>query len=265
MMDRNRKRIVSFDLDQTLLDHGTYTIPDSALKALEKLKENSYVILATGRDMDNYYSREYKEIVKPDAIIHLNGTKITVGDELIYEHTMDKTLLKELFAFADKNGYALGATIGDEDYYLHPEVVERMDKDRWGVSGRRFKNPWELLDSPVRTLAYVGTEEGVKDIEAHFPQLKLPMFAGRRGADVIEKTASKAKGLVRLCDHFHILLSDTVAFGDSMNDYEILVEAGTGVAMGNALAELKAVADYVTDDIDKDGVWNACVNLGLFE
>lgn len=264
-MDSRKKRIVSFDLDQTLLDHATYTIPGSALAALEQLKKNSYVILATGRDMDNYYSRKYKEIVKPDAIIHLNGTKITVGEQLIYEHIMDKDLLKALFAFADKNGYSIGATINDEDYYLHPEIVEQMDKDRWGVSGRRFKDPWQLLDSPVRTLAYVGTEDGVRDIEAHFPQLKLPMFAGKTGADVVEKTSSKAKGLLRLCDYFHIDKKDTVAFGDSMNDYEILMEAGIGVAMGNALDQLKAVADYVTADIGDDGIWKACEKLRLFD
>lgn len=54
----------------------------------------------------------------------------------------------------------------------------------------------------------------------------------------------------------------TVAFGDSMNDYEVVQEAGIGIAMGNAVEELKMVADYVTDDIDRDGVWKACRHFG---
>ena len=87
-----KKRIASFDLDQTLLDHGTYRIPDSALRALERLREDFYIVLSTGRDMDTYYSREYRDIVKPDAIIHMNGTKTTVGEELIYEQTIEKEL-----------------------------------------------------------------------------------------------------------------------------------------------------------------------------
>ena len=57
-------------------------------------------------------------------------------------------------------------------------------------------------------------------------------------------------------------ISQTVAFGDSMNDYEIVREAGIGIAMGNSVDELKAVADYVTDDIDRDGVWKACRHFG---
>lgn len=54
-----------------------------------------------------------------------------------------------------------------------------------------------------------------------------------------------------------------MAFGDSYNDLEIVSEAGTGVAMGNAIEELKNAADFVTDDVGKDGVYNACVKLGL--
>ena len=155
-----KKRIASFDLDQTLLDHSNYQIPESAMRALERLRENFYIVLSTGRDMDNYYSKQYGDLVRPDAVIHLNGTKITVGDQLIYEHRMDQGLLERVLDYADKSGYAIGVTIGDEDYYLHPEKVEEMDLHRWGQSERCFKDPRELLDQGVRTLAYIGFEDG---------------------------------------------------------------------------------------------------------
>ena len=48
-----------------------------------------------------------------------------------------------------------------------------------------------------------------------------------------------------------------------MNDYEIIRAAGIGVAMGNAIEELKTAADYVTDDIGRDGVYKACLHFGL--
>lgn len=260
----NKKRIASFDLDQTLLDHGSYQIPDSAMEALERLREDFYIVLSTGRDMDNYYSRQYRDLVRPDAIIHLNGTKITVGGELIYEHQMDKDLLKNLLSYADRKGYAVGVTVGDQDFYVHPEVVEEMDRERWGRCDRRFCDPWSILDGTVRTLAYVGREEGAADMEQQFPELKFLMFAGRRGADVVEKEASKGKGLLRLCRHYGIQAEDAVAFGDSMNDYEILQTAGLGIAMGNAIQELKDVADYVTADVGEDGIWKACEHFRFF-
>lgn len=259
------KTIISFDLDMTLLDHGTWTIPDSALAALEQLRKNHIIALATGRDMDNYYSRPYADMVKPDAIIHMNGTKITVGDRLIYEHYMDSQLLKDVMEYAEQKGHSIGVTIGDDDYYIHPEKVVEHDMRRWNESGRNFKDPSSLMTLGVRTLAYIGDEAGAREIESQFPELKLLMFAGRCGADVVEKKASKAQGLIRLCEHFNIPLENTFAFGDSMNDYEIVEQAGTGIAMGNALPELKKAADYITTAIDQDGVWNACRHFGLIE
>ena len=101
-------------------------------------------------------------------------------------------------------------------------------------------------------------------MEKQFPELKFLLFAGRMGADVVELEASKGKGLIRLCQYYGTTPEEAVAFGDSMNDYEILQTAGTGIAMGNAIQELKDVADYVTTDIEKDGVWNACEHFGFF-
>ena len=69
--------------------------------------------------------------------------------------------------------------------------------------------------------------------------------------------------LDKVCEYFHIPMSETYAFGDSMNDLEILQEAGTGIAMGNAVPALKEVADYVTDRIDEDGIYKACKHFGL--
>ena len=268
--DRNmgsdvRKGIVSFDMDMTLLDHADWKIPDSAREALKSLKERYYVVIATGRDMDARYSAGLTKLVDPDAVIHLNGTKITVGDDQIYEHRMDSGLVKRLLSFTEGKNFAMGVSVGTEDYYMNPEWVTRHDMIRWGQSDRCFRDPWRLLEMPVRTMAYIGREPGSKLVEEAFCEVKLPMFSSGEGADVIEKSASKAEGLRRLCEYWKVPLSQTIAFGDSMNDYEIIRMAGTGVAMGNAREELKQAADYVTAPIGEDGVWKACVHLGLLE
>lgn len=63
--------------------------------------------------------------------------------------------------------------------------------------------------------------------------------------------------------HLGIGISDTMAFGDGGNDISIIKTAGTGVAMGNATDGVKAVADYVTDDIESDGISNALRRFGI--
>lgn len=257
------KGIVSFDMDMTLLDHSDFKIPESAYRALERLRERYYIVIATGRDLDSRFSAGLQELVEPDAVIHLNGTKVTVGDKLIYHHTMNKDLVRRILEFAQGKNFAVGITTGTEDYYVNPQIIMEQDIRRWGETERRFMDPWQMLDMDVRTMTYIGKEPGVKLIEAEFPELKLPMFSSKEGADIVGKEASKAEGLIRLCQYYDVPLSDTVAFGDSMNDYEIVQTAGIGIAMGNSIEELKKVADYVTTSIDQDGVWNACVNLQL--
>lgn len=257
------KSIVSFDLDMTLLDHRIYKIPDSALEAISRLRDNSYVVLATGRDMDNYYSRQYRDIVKADAVIHNNGTRVTAGENILYETCMPKELVKAILKFAEEEGLAVGVTLGDYDYYTHPEAVIAHDKSLWGESNRQYRDPWELTKKNIRTLAYVGRPEGAGKLEAAFPQLKCPLFGGGKGADVMEKRNSKARGLQILCEYWGIGLENTYAFGDSMNDLEIIKAAGVGIAMGNAVRELKEAADYVTADIGDDGVYKACKHFHL--
>ena len=259
-----RKSIISFDLDMTLLDHENYQITPSAMEAVERLRKHHRIVLATGRDMDNYYSSQFRDQIHPDGIIHMNGTKVTAGDKLIFNHRMAPELVKELLEFAQENGLSLGVTVGDTDYYTNPEGVRENDRKRWGEMNRQFADPWLLLKMPVRPLAYIGGEEGVRLLEGRFPQVKFPMFAGKLGADVVEQEASKAEGLKRLCRYWGIELSHTAAFGDSMNDLEIVQTAGIGIAMGNGIEELKAAADYVTDHIRQDGVVKACQRFDWF-
>lgn len=259
------KPIVCFDLDETLLHHTSTgsAIPPSAAEALDKMRGSCYIVLATGRDMDTHYSRQYRDIVNPDAIIHSNGTRITVGEEVLLDAHMSPELVSRVLTFAVEHGLAVGATIVDNDYYTNHEQVYAREVERWGACGRHFCDPWELTKQKVRTLAYIGEESGARLIEREFPELRLPMFGGFSGADVVEKKNSKANGLRRLCEYYGTDISDTYAFGDSMNDYEIVQAAGHGIAMGNAVEELKAVADYVTADICDDGVYKACRYFGL--
>lgn len=258
------KGIACFDMDMTLLNHADFKIPESASRALEKLRDRYYIVISTGRDMDSKFSEGLAERVNPDAIIHLNGTKITVGGTMIYEHLMKKELVSRLLHFTEGEDFSVGITNGTEDYFMNPEFVTIHDMRRWGQSERNYQDPWKLLAMPVRTMTYIGKEPGTKLLGNAFPELKFPMFSSREGADIIELEASKAEGLKRLCEYYGVPVSGTVAFGDSMNDIEIIRLAGIGVAMGNGIDEIKQAADYVTTAIGDNGVWNACEKLHLF-
>lgn len=79
-----------------------------------------------------------------------------------------------------------------------------------------------------------------------------------RNDDILKKCRIP---VCRLC--CGITREQTMAFGDGGNDTDMLAYAGIGVAMGNATAEPKAAADYITDDVDHDGVRNALLHFGV--
>ena len=258
------KKLITFDLDMTLLNHADYTIPESALEAVKKLRENGHIVaIATGRNLENHDGPSFIDKINPHATIELNGTKVTIDKETVYRHLFNEKVLRNLIKFCLDKGYTIGLAENDTDYYFNQEKLVEWDKKQWGMSQRKFGDPNRIFEMEVGTLAYIGTQVGASDIESNFESIRCPLFAGGLGADVIEGDVSKESGLLRLSKHYNIDIKDTISFGDAMNDMEILKRAGIGVAMGNAHDKLKEVADMVTDDIDKDGVYNACVKLGL--
>ena len=83
--------------------------------------------------------------------------------------------------------------------------------------------------------------------------------------DIVPKDSGKDKGIIEYCKLRNIDIKDTMSFGDGDNDREMLKTTGIGVAMGNAIDSVKVVADYITDRIDEDGIYNALVHFGVID
>ena len=103
------------------------------------------------------------------------------------------------------------------------------------------------------------------------PQLKLASTAGynislgKRSGEITRVDVNKGTAIERLMKLVGGKMEDTYAFGDSNNDLEMLEMAGTGIAMGNGFAEVKLAADFITRDIDDDGIAFAMHHFGLID
>lgn len=85
------RKMFCFDLDNTLLNHKKYKISERILDALERLKQLGHiVVLASGRDFDTPNSKPFADMVKPQAIVHANGLKVTLNNQLLFEHYFEK-------------------------------------------------------------------------------------------------------------------------------------------------------------------------------
>ena len=81
--------------------------------------------------------------------------------------------------------------------------------------------------------------------------------------DITANGADKGKGIIAIAHHEGLDVSQTIAFGDGGNDTSMIRQAGIGIAMGNAIEELKQEADYVTTTVDEDGILNALRHFEL--
>ena len=263
------RKLVIFDVDGTLLAHPQELIPDSALTALSELRKNGHIIgVASGRDMDTHYSCGYRDVIDPDVIIHLNGARVTDGDDIVFEHRVDDGLLHRLYDFCLEHGISLGMIYKEADYFMIPSWRDKADS-YMGIKAARNYRPFEEIfekNIPVNALCLCGiVEEAREAIEGSFKGVRVVGFNSKYAADVVEEGISKAEGLRRLCSHLGIDISDTYAFGDSQNDVEILDAVGTGIAMGNGMDAAKEHADLIADHIMQDGVYKMCVQLGLID
>src|SRR5699024_4905468 len=98
--------------------------------------------------------------------------------------------------------------------------------------------------------------------QKRFPDLHITRATPVLG-EALMKGSHKATGMQKILEHFKLDQSQSVAFGDSLNDIEMMEFANIGVAMGNGRDELKAVADYVTANVTEDGIYKGLKKLEL--
>lgn len=251
-----------FDIDGTLVSFKTKSVPASAAKAINYLQGKGIkVIVSTGRSIT---AIDHIKHLAFDGFICFNGGVCTTHEgEVLYRETIHPGDIQSLvdYSHAHQLSYALmyehGARISGiapDILELHhhinlplPPLVDRQNLDLHNVlQGNIFLSP---------------------DVEEAFMQQVMPNCVASRWtplfADVNPKGLSKLSGVHFFCDYFGIDVAETIAFGDGGNDITMLQGAGIGVAMGNAMDDVKAIAKHVTTDVDDDGIWNALVHFGI--
>lgn len=257
------QRLLCFDYDMTLLDHATWRVPESTLRAIAQLRPNWKIVMATGRDMRQPESRGGLSIIRPDALIHMNGAQVWADGQILYEFFWPRDLQCRLLKFAAARHICVNTILDGVYYTTDPDRLQYLIYNTPRDTAPSIRPASALHDQPVNALSMLGTPEQAALLEQAFPEVRVPLFAHKQGADIIPQALSKAQGMRHLLDHYRLTFQQVIFFGDSGNDLELIRDAGLGIAMGNAIPEVKAAADYVTDPIDQDGVWNALRHFQL--
>lgn len=256
-----KRKLIFMDLDGTIIDHSTRTIPNSTKEAIKKLKENGHtVIINTGRCPSILYGVD--KDLGIDTYVASNGRYVIHKGEVLLNDYIDKDVVKKLADKAFENKIDL-AFESATHYVINSRFTELS-----GEFSRIFNlhQPEVMhnyhLENEILQMVLFYDKADYKKFEIEFPTLSFH-FANEYGLDINEKGGMKEIGIKVLVDKLGYSYEDTIAIGDGFNDISMIEVAGIGIAMGNANDKLKNAADIVTDDITNDGLANAFKKLGL--
>ena len=252
-------KAVFFDIDGTLVPFGEKRMPKSIVEGLDKLRSNGVkVFIATGRSPGNLKSLQSILDYDFDGFIAMNGQYCFTKDLVIREKCFDTESFPMLMKYLEEND--VSCSFVEINYVYINRISERVMNIRRSLGASVIYEP---IDKPERALthkiyqlsAYTDQEQE-KELVRHFPGSKAvrwsPVFA-----DIIPEDGGKDVGISKVIEHFGIKREETMAFGDGGNDMDMLKYCNIGVAMGNAGDEVKAIANHVTDNTDKDGIYKA--------
>lgn len=255
-------KAVFFDIDGTLLSFKTHQVSESTERAIAALQAQGIkTILSTGRSINSIDHIRYLNF---DGFITFNGGYcVAPQGEVLFKKCIDAADIQAILNYARENPLSF-SFMSEKEISIHdvtPEIAGMyahlnipipplIDVDKVDVN------------SVLQTNIFLGPEQETAFMAAVMPNSVAsrwtPLFA-----DVNPLGQSKKVGIDVFCKHLGINLAETMAFGDGGNDIEMLKHVKVGVAMGNANPEVKAIADYVTDDVDSDGIWNALKHFGV--
>jgi Cof subfamily protein (haloacid dehalogenase superfamily) len=247
-------RIFFFDIDNTLLDHRTLSIPPSALTAIDGLKRAEHtVVIATGRAYE--HARPFIDQVRADWAITQNGARILRGDEAVLNVPLPRARLVALFDWATAHGHHFGINDGLSGYLDAelPMTTEPLDSVAMPYQS---EHPIHLVRDVYQGWLFFDESQDATLIPAArelFPEFELLRWH-RWAVDVQLRAVTKWTGCQWVMARAGFRPEQAVAFGDGLNDKTMLQGVGLGVAMGNAHPELKAAADRIAFPLHEGGI-----------
>lgn len=253
-------KLVALDLDGTFYAGRSLGIPTSAWEAVEKGRRYGLKFaVCTGRPQGGY-GLEYAKRLEPNGA-HVFNDGASVCDATgrsLKAHPLPH--LSELVGLARAHAIPfdlMGAEGGRyyEEGLMPPELLAHIEITGVEARSARFEEIGETLVRLWFVVGDLGLWESVKPGLVTLPSIDLAEYISPREviAGVIRKGISKATGLRWLAQYYGLSLSEIAMIGDSHNDLEAIREAGLGIAMGNAVDEIRAVARHVTGHVREDG------------
>ena len=258
-------KIVFLDIDGTILppDH---IIVESTKSAVKQLQEKGVIVcIATGRPTID--TVKVAEEIGVNSYITFNGACVTIEDKVIYKELLATEDVEQLLSTAKANDHDVLLASTEKNVIIPApnstkatEYVQHLHMH--GSLYNTEEDKKEVLSGTV--LLQNHNEATVYD---EIPSIHLVPcnIGGFIAYDFISPNINKATAIDKVLKHLNIDQADTIAFGDGMNDKEMLSYVKVGIAMGNAHEDLQKFASFTTTPVTEDGIYNGLKILGLVD
>lgn len=255
-------KAIFFDIDGTLVSFQTHNIPKVTFDALHQLRKNGIkLFVATGRGKDGL---DVLEGFPFDGYITLNGQYCYTNEEIIYENTIQKEDLQSLLLYLEEHPFPCGFTEEHTKYFnMRDERVDEIHRITHN-DDHPAGDYQRVIDHKVYQCMCFVNEEEEKELLKVMPHCISarwhPLFC-----DISPMGGTKQNGIDKFLEYYHIDLSETMAFGDGGNDIAMLNHVAIAVAMGNANEAVQSIANYITEDVENNGVVAALKHFSLIQ
>lgn len=258
---REKIKAIFFDIDGTLVSFRTHSVPESARRAIERVRERGVkVFIATGRLL------RHTEVVKDievDGYVTVNGSYcITAEGDTIFECHFPEQTVRKVFELQKKYGFTSAVMTHEDIYVDRLKGLSKQVADMINIVPKEADLEHIAATQPVLQMCpYIGRE--LEQIV--MPQ--IPECVASRWIDTFMdiniRGIDKSVAARRVMEYYGLTMNQAMAFGDGGNDLPMVRDVGLGVAMENGCQELKDVADYVTASVDDDGIEKALAHFNL--
>ncbi|WP_278617113.1 HAD family hydrolase [Thomasclavelia spiroformis] len=275
-----KRKSIFLDVDGTLVS-GHATMNPKVIEAINRARQNGHrVFICTGR---NKTGIKY-ELAKADfdGIIASAGSYIEIDNKVIHSVYFNKLLVDKISKVFDENNIYYNYECTDVTYMSKKMVelfiggvnfesgnieLEKMMQEefkKFSIQDLSLYNNQDIHKICFIATDQIDVERAKKQLGDDVNMVIHDIFdATTINGELISKVDNKATAIKQVIDYLGIDKKDTIAFGDSMNDYEMINFVECGIAMGNACKELKEVASRICRSVDEDGIYYEFIELGL--
>lgn len=254
--------MIFFDIDGTLLTEEK-ELPQSTVKAIFDLKKAGHkVAIATGRAP--FMFKELREQLEIDSYVSFNGQYVVVDGEVIYKNPLHKEHLRSLIGYAEEKKH--GLVFMDHENMKSSIPYDPFIEESIGTMklAHPEHDPLYIEEREIYQTLLFCKHDVENDYIETFNEFTFVRWHPV-STDIIPRGGSKAEGIAKVIEHFGVSVEQVFAFGDGLNDIEMLSYVGTGIAMGNAHDDVKKVAKHVTKHVNEDGIVHGLQIVGLLK